>query len=230
MASHSRRRERRRSVMPGFPVLDPFSNIEEVKSYLSGEFITCLLCGKEYRDIGKHLRLHSMSVDEYKEKYKIPWSFSLASAITRERYRACLLDRLESMTNEQIVEQAKGARSKRTGNKRKCPFKEEIAIANLKDKCKPKTMVEVNGEVITKTEHKKRTQTKRGTEEFKQKMRDRPQTRAASHVLGKWWKGKRQSEGHILKRVLSTQKTKKGIPAHDTEHDPYTDKDQRQGL
>jgi len=67
-----------RVVLPGFPIYRPFESIEEVREYLSGDKIICLLCGKPYRTLGRHLsRIHGVSHDEYRERYGIPWTYAL---------------------------------------------------------------------------------------------------------------------------------------------------------
>jgi len=67
----------RRAARVGYPVTVPFSSEEAVRDYLSGDKITCLLCGKQYRSIGSHLRIHAITADDYKIKYNIPISAGL---------------------------------------------------------------------------------------------------------------------------------------------------------
>ena len=51
----------------------PFTSVYEVDTYLSGDAIVCLECGKDCRALGNHLNSeHQMSSKEYKLKYNIP--------------------------------------------------------------------------------------------------------------------------------------------------------------
>jgi hypothetical protein len=184
-----------------------FSSIEDVKKHFSGEFVTCLLCGKEYRAIGNHIvRIHNMSIDEFKVKYNIPWSYSLSSEVTRVKKRDIRLEYIETLPEGTMKALAKDARGKRSGKVRMCPFKSEVAIGNLNDYCIPKNYVEVDGKLISKTEYKRLKTSKFGSEEHRKKLRNRslPQSKA----LGEWWKGKKQCDEHIEKRVKSAKKTR----------------------
>jgi hypothetical protein len=62
-----------------------FTNLDAVRDYRGGETIECLVCGKQMRRIGaKHLEMHGMNGDDYREQFGIPWSWSLTSAASRE--------------------------------------------------------------------------------------------------------------------------------------------------
>lgn len=94
------RRERRRRILSGFPVQDAFKTIEDVRHYLSGDRIQCLLCGQWRCSLGVHLtRIHSMEPDAYREQYNIPWTYALDSQTTsgRKREAAMLAVDLESL-------------------------------------------------------------------------------------------------------------------------------------
>jgi hypothetical protein len=57
-----------------------FLTMEEIKEYYSGDKIQCLICDKWYKELGWHLRAkHTMSCDEYKSKFGLPWSRGLVS-------------------------------------------------------------------------------------------------------------------------------------------------------
>ncbi len=73
---------KRRAVMPGYPIEEPFKSIEDVKKYLSGDRIVCLLCGKDYRALPTHLKVHTYTERAYKEKYKIPANCGLIGSDT----------------------------------------------------------------------------------------------------------------------------------------------------
>jgi hypothetical protein len=81
--------ERRRREQDGFPWDGKFEDSESVKHYFSGDRIICLLCGRSMKSLSIHLRcVHAMSVDDYREKYGLPWSRGLCADATRTIYSA----------------------------------------------------------------------------------------------------------------------------------------------
>ena len=61
-----------------------FKSLDEVRAYVSGETIQCLVCGKHLRRLQfKHLESHGMTADDYRERFGIPWNTSLTSAPSR---------------------------------------------------------------------------------------------------------------------------------------------------
>lgn len=70
----------------GYPIETAFNNMVEVKAYLEQSKITCLLCGREYSHLGNHIsRAHMITIDDYKEKYGLPWGRSLAGKDLRKK-------------------------------------------------------------------------------------------------------------------------------------------------
>jgi hypothetical protein len=62
-----------------------FSTLKEVREYLSGDRITCLICGRQMRRLQyMHLRKHGLDADGYRERFGIPWTYSLTSASSRK--------------------------------------------------------------------------------------------------------------------------------------------------
>ena len=77
--------DNKRFVLKGFPWSGKFQTLEEIEGYLSGGRMQCLLCGKLYVMIGKHLReIHGVTVDQYKERYGIPWGRGLVCVDTKK--------------------------------------------------------------------------------------------------------------------------------------------------
>lgn len=65
----------------------PFQTMDEVKDYLSGDTIACLICGKQNLSLPKHLyAAHDISPSEYRRQFGIPLSFALMAAPTRAIY------------------------------------------------------------------------------------------------------------------------------------------------
>lgn len=66
---------------PGFPWKGKFKEVSELKKYFAQEKLQCLLCGREYGNLGLHItRGHNISHDDYKAQYGIPWTYGLAGA------------------------------------------------------------------------------------------------------------------------------------------------------
>lgn len=80
------RRKAEISIDPIYPCERPFETTQEVKEYLSGDTIVCLLCGKRYKMLCKHLiYMHNIDVNTYREKYAIPWTYGLSASAVKER-------------------------------------------------------------------------------------------------------------------------------------------------
>ena len=84
--NNARLRARNRKVLNGYPIDEPFKNIEDVEHYLSGDKVTCLLCGKQYNSLGTHLFVHNYTPSTYREKYKIPNTFGLIGTNTFNKF------------------------------------------------------------------------------------------------------------------------------------------------
>ncbi|HEY3617301.1 MAG TPA: MucR family transcriptional regulator [Candidatus Sulfotelmatobacter sp.] len=53
----------------------------DIDRYFSGKKIECLLCGRRFRRLGRHLAAkHDMSVNEYRSRFGLPWTRGLTSA------------------------------------------------------------------------------------------------------------------------------------------------------
>lgn len=68
-----------RAVIPGYPKTEKFKTEDEIEEYLSGDRITCLLCGKLYVQLGGYhtVRIHNMTAYDYKEMFGIPQKYAL---------------------------------------------------------------------------------------------------------------------------------------------------------
>lgn len=203
-----RKRAARRSIKQGFPIIEKFTSIEDVREYLSGDRVICLLCGKTYKDVGKHLRVHDISPDQYREMYNIPWTYPLCCHETSEAFSEAVRKRIEDGKMEHLFEvDTLRMKKMREAQKREEFFKSEIAQQNMD--CSPRRpLLETeDGTLETFTERRERLTTKRGSDEFIQKMKDRPQCKREDFFL--WWKGKKQSSEHVRKRISATMATKK---------------------
>jgi hypothetical protein len=61
-----------------------FTSLLDIREYLAGTSVQCLVCGKRYlRLTYKHLEMHDLTADGYRERFGIPWTYSLTSAVSR---------------------------------------------------------------------------------------------------------------------------------------------------
>lgn len=153
----------RRTVLPGYPSNESFSSKEDVKQYLSGEKVICLLCGKSYKTLGVHLKcIHGITVDDYKLKYNIPWTTGLACDDTREKHREIRKQQIQDgvitlLSHDELEEyRVKGYKHRRK------PFF-----------LKPYTINPETGKEESDWNKRRRLQTKRGTNEFHERMKNR---------------------------------------------------------
>jgi hypothetical protein len=210
MPSAYKRSSDRRRVMAGYPIEEPFQSILEVRHYLKGDRITCLLCGKDYRKLGIHLRtIHEMTVDDYKERYKIPWSYGLLCSDSSKLYSNHMHRRMEDGFTPpcKFGDEHKEMISV---EKRKSPFKAEVAMQNLGEHTDPKHPLTVSptGELETFTTRRERETSSKGTKEFHEKMKARPQCQpeVVGKRLGDYWRGKKQSPEHVAKRFANKRR------------------------
>lgn len=78
----------RRIPKEGYPITTKFISSKEIYDYLHGEKITCLLCGRAFKQLCGHVyQIHKMKADEYKEMYGLPFRCGLSSEPTKEIYR-----------------------------------------------------------------------------------------------------------------------------------------------
>lgn len=80
-------RHQQRSRVPDYPRQGVFTTKEEVDAYLVGNTIQCLLCGKWYKQLSSgHLQQkHKMTPDEYRERYRLPYSRGLTGQATHAK-------------------------------------------------------------------------------------------------------------------------------------------------
>lgn len=69
---------------PGFPMVEPFQTSQEVDDYLSGDVVTCLICGNGKKSLALHIRAHGITPEEYRRKYNIPLRRALDAVNIRE--------------------------------------------------------------------------------------------------------------------------------------------------
>lgn len=86
--NHSSRKSRPKPDRKAPISYSPISSVSELNLYLSGDKIACLICGEEFKCLGRHVsRSHAISPREYKEKFNIPVTRSLSGEGLRDRKR-----------------------------------------------------------------------------------------------------------------------------------------------
>jgi hypothetical protein len=201
MASKFNDKTERRKVISGFPIDEKFLTPESLEEYFQGDSIVCLRCGKIYKTLGNHLKMiHGMGIEEYKEIYGIPWTYGLACSFTSEKYAELAKKRLEDgtltkLTKEQM-ELGKIASSKQ---RKRQPVRLELTRRNLDKMNESKT-----GEESAR----RKLMAKKGTKEFKEKMKARPQSEATKEMLRTYWVGREQTDDHVFNRTGGKKKAK----------------------
>jgi ROS/MUCR transcriptional regulator protein len=72
----------------------PFATREEIEHYLGGDTIECLLCGRQFQSLGKHLRVqHNKTVSDYRIQFGLPWATGLTSTAKRAKSKWTLRKR-----------------------------------------------------------------------------------------------------------------------------------------
>jgi ROS/MUCR transcriptional regulator protein len=87
------------------PDVTPFQTMHEVDDYLSGNTITCLVCGKSLQRLNRHIQsAHHLTPYEYRAQFGIPFSRSLTSAPSRAKSSALMTpERIEQFKRVSAV-------------------------------------------------------------------------------------------------------------------------------
>jgi len=105
--------------LPGYPWSGKFSQFEELNAYFNADKLTCLLCGRQFNKLGNHISQgHQIPMDEYKERFGIPWTRGLAGKTYREKssehIKALRLSgKMAAMPSVEVIEKLKGTIGKR---------------------------------------------------------------------------------------------------------------------
>ena len=76
----------KKSGQKQFPWPGRFETKAEIDEYFSGDKVQCLLCSEWYKTLHTHLvRIHEIAVDDYRERYGLPWKRGLCVASTSEK-------------------------------------------------------------------------------------------------------------------------------------------------
>jgi len=191
--------EERRRVLPGYPKDFVFKNYEEYKQYFVGDKIICLLCGKNYRSLGNHLRVsHETTIDDYKKKYGILWGKSLiCNELTDIRSKLAK----KTIADGKLIPQTLEGRRKLAELARKSKRKpRNLKLHKVSSQDNIKKYNDLHGFDGSVTKEKEKNRTKLGTPEFKKKMAERPQCNFFGEKYKYFWIGKKQTEEHKKKK------------------------------
>lgn len=83
--------------------------------------IQCHVCGKFFRSLNGsgHLKVHEMSVDDYKEKFEIDRTVALVAEGTREKHLNALIQREDYQDGSILLKLSKYSKSKKAEQQRK---------------------------------------------------------------------------------------------------------------
>jgi hypothetical protein len=188
------RRQARRACKSGYPKSFVFKTPEELAAYFSTEKIICLRCGRGFKALVSHLIIHEMTTEDYKRMYGIPWTYGLSCESTKELHRELALRQVDAGVFFSSAEKLSNARSALAHQRPRQPIRETLVFRNL---------ASMNAGKSGEYSKRRIRGAKRGSLKFKEKMRARPQTIAATEMLKNWWRGKHQSPEHIAKLKAS---------------------------
>jgi hypothetical protein len=84
-------------VMQEYPWRGKFRTKAEIDFYLAGNKIQCLLCGKLFILLPKHLEwAHDLTADDYRELYGLPWKRGLCGVGLSKKRSKYMLDRIKN--------------------------------------------------------------------------------------------------------------------------------------
>jgi hypothetical protein len=133
----------------------------EVEAYFSGDKIECLICGKWFRSLAKHIvSIHGVSVNDYKTKFNLPWGRGLVSNDARVKYAESAQKRIaegdtpfvDFINNPRIMNKAHQAKKR---NFRDYDIKRVIMLSHkVKDTYRKETEKKAN-EILKRMEHER---------------------------------------------------------------------------
>ena len=87
----------------------PFKSNCEIDEYLARDTVQCLECGRSFKNLGQHVRVHGYSPDDYRDKWAIPRGRALAGQVTRNILSQQMIDAREQglINNDHLADAAK---------------------------------------------------------------------------------------------------------------------------
>jgi hypothetical protein len=82
--------------IPRYPFTGTFTTLEQVDAYFAQDPLPCLICGKAYKALHKHVQAgHHLHPDEYRAMFAIPWRRTLICNSMREHQAAIMNEQRE---------------------------------------------------------------------------------------------------------------------------------------
>jgi hypothetical protein len=108
----------------------PFQTSKEIEHYFGGDAIECLLCGRLFQRLARHLRTqHGKTPDNYRRQFGLPWSHGLSSAASRVKRNWTLKQREEARKRARKNPLFKATSTAR--RRQPAPFLKEVALRHL---------------------------------------------------------------------------------------------------
>jgi hypothetical protein len=83
-----------KDITEQFPWRGKFMTRTEIDEYFNGDKVQCLLCGKKFKALPRHLeRTHDITADDYREQYGLPWGKALCGAETSQKLSKTMFHR-----------------------------------------------------------------------------------------------------------------------------------------
>lgn len=141
-AEHAKARYRNARIpLKGFPIAPKKFTYDEIIEYYSNADVQCLLCGRSFATLAKHLTfIHDMSIREYKDLYGLPNKRGLTGTRASKAYQEATRRRMENpddpmyqYLNDETVREAVRKRAVVAAQKqRHQPFRSELSRKHAK--------------------------------------------------------------------------------------------------
>lgn len=156
-----------------------------------------------FRSIGIHLKtIHNITPDEYREMYGIPWTYGLTCAETKE-IKAEISKAAGTGGHRPIEDVRAMARAAHKCSRAIPPARMDLLLRTLAKANEANAVAAAMKPKVVKPPKPQRvgkpSPAPRGSPEFREKMRRRPQ--CTMPVIAGWWTGKKQSDEHVLNRT-----------------------------
>jgi predicted transcriptional regulator len=108
----------------------PFATRREVERYFSGRTIQCLLCSECFDRLSPHLqRTHDVTPDEYRERFGLPWTRGLTSAVSHRAVK--WTTRRRAAARRRVAKSRAFERGQRARRRELAPYLKVEALRHL---------------------------------------------------------------------------------------------------
>jgi hypothetical protein len=126
-----------------------FKTKAEVEKYLSGDKLTCLICGEEKKSLGSHLfhKHKGIGIDDYKIMFGLPHSRGLVASLTASKQAESLKRRISLGDKSIIIDPTKLDKKSYRPKHKPAPYKNNIsreAVKPINEKIKLRSLEKLN--------------------------------------------------------------------------------------